>query len=84
MNSPDPRLEKLVSGAQRHVADPGYESARSQRALRALGDYERKKAAVLTKYQDKPASTPAAAPKKRKVRVVRDDSGAITGFEAAD
>lgn len=80
MNKPDPRLEKLVTGAQKYAPGRGYESTRHAKSAQALGNYYRWKESLQETPEDE---APAPAQKtKRKVKVVRDESGAITGFEA--
>lgn len=79
MNKPDPRLEKLVTGAQQYAPGRGYLSTRHARSAQAMGAYYRWKES-LKEGQDEPAAPEAKA--KRKVKVIRDESGAITGFEA--
>lgn len=40
MSNPDPNLQKLVDGAQRHVKSPGSTNARDEMMLRSLNEYE--------------------------------------------
>lgn len=40
MNSPDPRLKKLVEGARQNVKPVGYTSVAAKRSLTALRRYE--------------------------------------------
>lgn len=40
MNSPDPRLKKLVDGARQHIKPVGYTSLAAKKSLTALRRYE--------------------------------------------
>jgi hypothetical protein len=40
VDSPDPRLKKLVEGAQKHVKPVGYSSLYAKRSLNAIRRYE--------------------------------------------
>lgn len=53
-NKPDPMLEKLVTGAQKHVKDPGYRNAVAQRHIEAIKSYEERREAVFAKRKNPP------------------------------
>lgn len=55
MNSPDPRLKKLVEGAQKHIGPVGYTSLNAKRSLTALRRYEDWKN-TLPKEKPEPAA----------------------------
>lgn len=90
MSKSDPNLEKLVTGAQKYAPSRGYLSSRHAAAARALGNYTRWKASLLEDDKgdddedDMPIPRRAAKAGKRRVKIVRDESGAITGFERED
>jgi len=82
VSNPDPNLEKLVTGAQKYAPSRGYLSGRHAAAARALGNYTRWKASLVE--GDKPAPQEQTKAAKKRVKVIRDESGTITGFERQD
>lgn len=53
-NKTDPMLEKLVTGAQQHVKDPGYRNALAQKHIESIRKYEQLKAEVFAKRKNPP------------------------------
>jgi hypothetical protein len=53
-NKTDPMLEKLVTGAQKHVKDPGYINAISQRHIESIRSYEAMKEKVFSQRKTPP------------------------------
>lgn len=54
-NKADPMLEKLVTGAQQHVKNPGYRNALAQRHIEAIRSYEAMKEKVFSQRKNPPA-----------------------------
>ena len=53
-NKPDPMLEKLVTGAQQHVKDPGYRNAVAQRHIASIRKYEQLKEEIFARRKNPP------------------------------
>lgn len=71
-------LEKLVTGAQKYAPGRGFLSNRHAASAKALGNYYRWKESLTPDQEEGKAP---ATKSKRKVKVIRDENGAITGFE---